>query len=50
MTAPYWRPYTGVACAAEGFRFVGVEREPGYAEVARARVAHAYEQPALPLS
>lgn len=45
---------TGVACAQEGFRFVGIEREPEYAETARQRVAHAYAehehaQAALPL-
>lgn len=29
---------TGVACSAEGFRFVGIEREAEYAEIARARI------------
>jgi len=31
---------TGKAAALEGFRFVGIEREPAYAEIARARIAH----------
>lgn len=29
---------TGVACSAEGFRFIGVELDPTYAEIARARI------------
>jgi site-specific DNA-methyltransferase (adenine-specific) len=36
---------TGVACAHEGFRFIGIEREEEYAEIARRRIAAA----ALPL-
>jgi len=32
---------TGVGALLEGFRFVGVEREPDYAEVAEARLRHA---------
>jgi DNA modification methylase len=36
---------TGCACVREGFNFVGVEREPEYVTIARARIAHA--QPAL---
>ena len=32
---------TGVAALSEGFRFVGVEREPEYATIARARLTHA---------
>lgn len=32
---------TGVAAVLEGFRFAGVELSPEYAEIARARVAHA---------
>jgi site-specific DNA-methyltransferase (adenine-specific) len=36
---------TGVACAHEGFRFIGIEREDDYAEIARRRIAAA----ALPL-
>lgn len=40
---------TGVAAMREGMRFVGVEREPEYAEIARARIAHAASQQGLPL-
>lgn len=29
---------TGVACSAEGFRFIGIEREPAYVDIARARI------------
>lgn len=32
---------TGVAARTEGFRFIGIEQNPGYAEIARARIAHA---------
>ena len=32
---------TGVAALAEGFQFVGIEREAQYAEIARARIANA---------
>jgi site-specific DNA-methyltransferase (adenine-specific) len=32
---------TGVAALAEGFEFVGVERDPDYAEIASARLRHA---------
>lgn len=32
---------TGVACARIGRRFVGVELDEGYAEIARARIAYA---------
>jgi DNA modification methylase len=32
---------TGVAALREGRRFIGVEREAGYAEIARARLTHA---------
>jgi len=31
---------TGCAAAQLGFEFVGIEREPEYAEIARARIAH----------
>jgi site-specific DNA-methyltransferase (adenine-specific) len=31
---------TGCACALEGFGFVGIEEDPGYAELARARIEH----------
>jgi DNA modification methylase len=30
---------TGIACVLEGVRFVGIEREPEYAAIARARIA-----------
>ncbi len=39
---------TGAACALEGFRFVGVEREPEYVEIARARIAHWEAQATAP--
>ena len=32
---------TGVACAHEGLRFVGIEQDGDYAEIARRRIAHA---------
>jgi len=32
---------TGVACVHEGFRFLGVEREPDYVKIALARYRHA---------
>lgn len=31
---------TGIAAVQEGFGFVGIEREPDYAEIAAARIAH----------
>lgn len=34
---------TGVACVHEGVRFVGIEREAEYVEIARRRIAHAIE-------
>lgn len=39
---------TGCACALEGFRFVGIEREPEYVEIARARIAHWEAQATAP--
>jgi DNA modification methylase len=33
---------TGVAAALERVAFIGIEREAEYAEIARARIAHAY--------
>ena len=36
---------TGCAAALEGFRFVGIEREPEYAAIARARIAWWAEHP-----
>ena len=38
---------TGVAAALEGFDFVGCELSPEYVEIARARIAHAVEFPAM---
>ena len=35
---------TGVACVLEGLRFVGIEREPEYVEIARRRIADAKTQ------
>ena len=32
---------TGKACMIEGFRFIGIEKEPEYLEVARGRILHA---------
>jgi len=31
---------TGIAAALEGFPFVGIERDPDYMQIARARIAH----------
>ena len=31
---------TGIACALEGFDFLGVEREAEYVEIAERRIAH----------
>lgn len=33
---------TGVACVLEGARFIGIEREPEYLEIARKRIARAH--------
>jgi DNA modification methylase len=38
---------TGVACANLGRRFIGIEREPAYFDIAVRRIAKAYEQPRL---
>ena len=43
---------TGVACVQTGRNFIGIEIDPGYAEIARARIEKAQEQArqeALPL-
>jgi site-specific DNA-methyltransferase (adenine-specific) len=40
---------TGKAAALEGFRFVGIEREPAYAEIARARIAHVAPEEVAPV-
>jgi DNA modification methylase len=41
---------TGVACHAEGLRFVGIEREAAYVEIARARIKAEAAQGTLPLA
>ena len=38
---------TGVACIHEGKRFIGIEREPAYFDIACRRIAEAYAQPRL---
>ncbi len=38
---------TGVACAAEGRAFIGIEIEPAYFDIACRRIAEAYRQPRL---
>jgi DNA modification methylase len=38
---------TGVACVHEGRRFIGIEREPAYFDIACRRIAEAYAQPRL---
>ncbi len=40
---------TGVACAAEGISFIGIEREPRHFAVAQARIEHAYRTMAVQL-
>jgi DNA modification methylase len=35
---------TGKACMLEGFRFIGIEKDPNYCTVAEARIRHAFEQ------
>jgi site-specific DNA-methyltransferase (adenine-specific) len=35
---------TGIACAAEGFDFIGVEREESYAGIARSRISHQFAE------
>ena len=39
---------TGCACVAEGLRYVGIEREAEYVEIARARIAHWQAEAAKP--
>jgi site-specific DNA-methyltransferase (adenine-specific) len=39
---------TGVACANLGRKFIGIEIEPRYFDIACARIRLAYEQPRLP--
>lgn len=38
---------TGVACVHENRRFIGIEREPAYFDIACRRIAEAYRQPRL---
>lgn len=38
---------TGIAAALEGFRFIGMESQPDYVPIARARITHAQRQPSL---
>jgi DNA modification methylase len=38
---------TGVACVKLGRRFIGIEREPKYFDIACRRIAEAYKQPDL---
>jgi site-specific DNA-methyltransferase (adenine-specific) len=38
---------TGVACARTGRRFIGIELDPGYFDIAAKRIADAYAQPLL---
>jgi DNA modification methylase len=38
---------TGVACANLGRRFIGIEREPTYFDIACRRIEEAYRQPRL---
>lgn len=35
---------TGVACALEGFRFIGIDKDPESIETARFRISHAFNQ------
>lgn len=36
---------TGVACAVEDMKFIGIEKEPEYLAISQARIEHAYRQP-----
>ena len=38
---------TGVACVRRGCAFVGIERDPGYFDIACRRIEEAYKQPRL---
>jgi site-specific DNA-methyltransferase (adenine-specific) len=38
---------TGRGAVLEGFNFIGVELDPGYCDIARARIAEAAKEPAL---
>jgi DNA modification methylase len=41
---------TGKAALREGFRFIGIDREPEYIEIARLRIERELAQPCLPLA
>ena len=38
---------TGVAALQEGFRFLGIEKEPEYVEIAQRRIIAAVEEPVM---
>ena len=38
---------TGVACVNTGRQFIGIERDPGYFEIAQRRIAEAQSQPRM---
>ncbi len=38
---------TGVACVKTGRKFIGIEKEPKYFEIAKRRITEAYESQAL---
>jgi DNA modification methylase len=38
---------TGVACVKLGRKFIGIEIDPGYFDIACKRIAEAYRQPDL---
>ena len=41
---------TGKAALLEGFRFIGIEKEPEYMAIAERRIAHASPEPSMPVS
>ena len=40
---------TGKAALLEGFRFIGIEREPAYMAIAERRISHASPEPLIPV-
>lgn len=40
---------TGKACGFEGFKFIGIERDKDYFEIAKARIEHAYQNKTVSL-
>jgi len=40
---------TGVACVQTGRKFIGIEIEPRYFEIAKARIAHAQAEAVQPV-